>query len=72
MTSRAERTVKERRRSDGRPGVSRKGVNPMRPQRQDTPKRPRRPLKPAEIAVILTALGTLSSGLAALLEALKH
>lgn len=27
MTSRAERTVKERRRSDGRPGVSRKGVD---------------------------------------------
>lgn len=44
----------------------------MRAQRKDTPKRPRRRVKPAEVAVILTALGTLLTGLAAFLEALKH
>lgn len=44
----------------------------MRRQRKDTPKRLRRPLKPDEIAKIITALAMLASGLAALLEALKH
>lgn len=44
----------------------------MPKQRKDTPKRARRPLKPSEIAVIIAALGTLLSGLAALLTALHH
>lgn len=41
-------------------------------QRKDTPKRARRPIKASEIAVIIAALGTLLSGLAALLNALNH
>lgn len=49
-----------------------RGWIPMRRQRKDTPKRLRRPLKPDEIAKIITALAMLASGLAALLEALKH
>ena len=39
--------------------------------RKDTPKRTRRPVKWAEVAVLVTALGTLCTGLAALLTALK-
>lgn len=38
-------------------------------QRKHTPKRPRK-LKTTDVAVILAALGTLMSGLAALLHAL--
>lgn len=44
----------------------------MSNHRKDTPKRPRRPLKASETAVIIAALGTLLSGLAALLQALYH
>ncbi len=44
----------------------------MRKQRKDTPKRLRKPLKPGEIAVIIAAIGTLLTGLAALLNALNH
>lgn len=44
----------------------------MRSQRKDTPKRPRRLWRPAEIAAMFVALGTFLTGLAAVLEALKH
>lgn len=44
----------------------------MDKHRKNTPKRARRPLKPSEIAVLVAALGTLLSGLAALLTALHH
>ncbi|GGO37068.1 hypothetical protein [Deinococcus humi] len=40
-------------------------------RRKNTPKRARRPLTAAEIAAIIVALGTLLTGLAALLTALK-
>jgi hypothetical protein len=43
----------------------------MRKQPKHTPKRARRPLKTTEIAAIITAIGTVFTGLAALLNALK-
>ncbi|MDB5046615.1 MAG: hypothetical protein JWQ08_2665 [Deinococcus sp.] len=43
----------------------------MRKQRKGTPKRAQRPLKPSEVAVIITAIGTVLTGLAAILQALK-
>ncbi len=42
----------------------------MGKQRKDTPKRPRKPTA-GEVAVIIAALGTLLTGLAAVLQALK-
>ena len=52
------------------PGRSKEVVFLMPKQRKDTTRRARRPFKPTEVAVILAALGTLLSGLAALLTAL--
>jgi hypothetical protein len=43
----------------------------MARHRKDTPKRPRRPVKWGEVAVVVTALSSLLTGLAALLNALK-
>jgi len=43
----------------------------MRKQCKDTPKRPRRQWKASEVAALIAALGTLLSGLAALLQALN-
>lgn len=40
----------------------------MTKHRKDTPKRPRRSWKASEIAVLVAALGTLLTGLAALLK----
>lgn len=43
----------------------------MRKHRKDTSTRARKPVKPGDIAIILTAIGTVLTGLAALLTALK-
>ena len=43
----------------------------MARHRKDTPRRSRRQWKPGEVAVLVTAFGTLLTGLAALLNALK-
>lgn len=43
----------------------------MSQRRKDTPKRPQKPGKWGEVAVLVAALGTLMTGLAALLNALK-
>ena len=53
------------------PRCVQKEVIPTRKHRKDTPKRTRKPVKWAEVAVLVTALGTLCTGLAALLTALK-
>ena len=43
----------------------------MRNLRKHTSKRAKRPLKPTEVAALVAALGTVLTGLAALLNALK-
>ncbi|WP_265469046.1 hypothetical protein [Deinococcus terrestris] len=43
----------------------------MSNRRKDTPRRSRRQWKPGEVAALVAAVGTLLTGLAALLNALK-
>ncbi|WP_339097875.1 hypothetical protein ACINK0_18825 (plasmid) [Deinococcus sp. VB343] len=44
----------------------------MPKQHKDTPKRRRKPLNPELVVKMLLALGSVLTGLAALLQALKH
>lgn len=60
-----------RKRPEVQSGRFRKGVVAVTNHRKLTKKPRRRPLKPAEIAAILVAFGTVLSGLAALIQALR-
>ena len=73
MTIRTEGPSKSAKRTWGATQVRliRKEVIRTRKQRKDTPKRTRKPVKWADVAVLVTALGTLFTSLAALLNALK-
>ena len=60
-----------RKRPDWTSGRFRKGVVLVTNHRKPTKNPRRKPLKPAETAAILVAFGTVLSGLAALIQALR-